>query len=330
MELVYKEKLKENIEEGIKTQHKVDFDELFPDKRLENLEETELRQCQLILLRILKIVAYICDENSLTYWLDSGTLLGAFRHKGFIPWDDDIDIAMPREDYEKFLKIAKEELPDDLYVQNLDTTEFAGNTWTQIKDRKSKIVLSEDAKYHQGFYIDIFPMDSYSDNFFKRVFYEKIHRLLYIKVQAINAPLKKPFFKGMNFPKNIIKILLKIVFFVFAIFDYNKIYEMNLKSKDKRIEKMKENPKTNYGYGTEVLNWDPMVKAEDIMPVTKKLKFEDGEFSVPNNTEAVLIESYGNTYMQIPKVDKQVYHNLSLKSVLTKEEEEELNRGFHY
>ncbi len=271
MELVYKEKLKENIEEGIKTQHKVDFDELFPDKRLENLEETELRQCQLILLRILKIVAYICDENSLTYWLDSGTLLGAFRHKGFIPWDDD-----------------------------------------------------------QGFYIDIFPMDSYSDNFFKRVFYEKIHRLLYIKVQAINAPLKKPFFKGMNFPKNIIKILLKIVFFVFAIFDYNKIYEMNLKSKDKRIESMKTNPKTNYGYGTEVLNWDPMVKAEDIMPVTKKLKFEDGEFSVPNNTEAVLIESYGNTYMQIPKVDKQVYHNLSLKSVLTKEEEEELNRGFHY
>ncbi|WP_029452110.1 LicD family protein [Clostridium algidicarnis] len=329
MELVYKEKLKENIEEGLKTQHKVDFDELFPDKRLENLKETELRQCQLILLRILKIVTYVCEKNSLTYWLDSGTLLGAVRHEGFIPWDDDIDIAMPREDYEKFLKVAKEELPDDLYVQNLDTTEFAGNTWTQIKDRKSKIVLSEDAKYHQGLYIDIFPMDSYSNNFFKRNFVEKIHKLSYIKVQAINAPLKKPILKGMNFPKNIIKILLKIVFFVFAIFDYNKIYEMNIKSKNKRIENIKKNSKTNYGYGTEVLNWDVGFNAEDVLPITKKMKFEDAEFMVPRNTDAILKELYGN-YMQIPNVDKQVYHNLSLKSVLTKEEEEELNRRFYY
>lgn len=329
MELVYKEKLKEDIEEGLKGQNKVNFDELFPDKRLENLQETELRQCQLILLRILKIVAYVCEKNSLTYWIDAGTLLGAVRHEGFIPWDDDIDIAMPREDYEKFLKIAKDELPEDLYIQNLDNTDFAGNTWTQIKDRKSKIVLSEDAKYHQGLYIDIFPMDSYSNNFFKRNFVQKIHKLSYIKVQAINAPLKKPFLKGMNLPKNIIKILLKIIFFIFAIFDYNKIYEMNIKSKNKRIEKMKENPKTNYGYGTEVLNWDVVFNKEDILPITEKMKFEDSEFMVPRNTDAILRGLYGD-YMQIPKVDKQVYHNLSLKSVLTKEEEEELNRGFYY
>lgn len=329
MESVYKEKLKENLEESFKKQGKVDFDELFPDKRLENLKETELRQCQLILLRILKIVSYVCEKNSLTYWIDAGTLLGAVRHKGFIPWDDDIDISMPREDYEKFLKIAKDQLPEDLYVQNLDTTEFAGNTWTQIKDRKSKIVLSKNAKYHQGLYIDIFPMDSYNDNFFKRIFVEKIHKLSYIKVQAINAPLKKPFLKGINFAKNIIKILLKVVFFIFAIFDYNKIYEMNLKSKDKRIENMKKNPKINYGYGTEVLNWDVVFNGEDILPITKKMKFEDGEFMVPRNTDAILTGLYGD-YMQIPNVDKQVYHNLSLKSVLTKEEEEELNRGFYY
>jgi len=77
--------------------NKVDFDTLFPDNRREG--ENVLRQAQLVLLRMFKIIDYLCRKHDIPYWMCSGTLLGAVRHKGFIPWDDDLDISMMREDY---------------------------------------------------------------------------------------------------------------------------------------------------------------------------------------------------------------------------------------
>lgn len=69
------------------------------------------------MLQILCATDKICTEHHLTYWLEGGTLLGAVRHHGFIPWDDDMDISMPRKDYEQFLKIAPQLLPKDLFLQ---------------------------------------------------------------------------------------------------------------------------------------------------------------------------------------------------------------------
>ena len=91
--------------------------------------DTVLRQSQLVMLRILKTVDSICKENNISYWLDSGTLLGAARHGGFIPWDDDIDIMMLREDYELFKEIAKKELPEDMFLQNQDTDIYYDMPW---------------------------------------------------------------------------------------------------------------------------------------------------------------------------------------------------------
>ncbi|TDT50826.1 LicD family protein [Fonticella tunisiensis] len=308
---------------------KKNLSEIFPDRRREYESEPTLRQAQLIILRILKIVDYICRKHNISYWLESGTLLGAVRHGGFIPWDDDIDIGMTREDYNRFLSIAKDELPDDLFVENLDTTEYAGNTWTQIKDRKSKIVIWGQENQHPGLYIDIFPYDSYSSNPFRRVFIEKLYKLLYINVYAINAPLKKPYFKGKNAVINAIKLLLKMVFFVFAIFNKDVIYKLNLKTRDKRIKRMDKNPKINYGYGTDVLNWDKVFKAEKIFPL-KTMKFEDGEFLVPNDVDYVLRVFFGDDYMQLPPESKRVYHNKMIKTILPEEEVRKINKGFYY
>ena len=79
-----------------------ELEQLFPDKR--ETGETRLKQCQLVMLRMLKIVHFLCERHQIEYFLVGGSLLGAIRHKGFIPWDDDLDIGMTRANYEKFVK----------------------------------------------------------------------------------------------------------------------------------------------------------------------------------------------------------------------------------
>jgi len=95
------------------------FDDLFPDVR-ENFEPG-MRQCQMVMLRMLKIVDHLCAKHNISYFLNGGTLLGAIRHKGFIPWDDDLDIGMTRANYEKFVKLAVPELPYDIFFQSDET-----------------------------------------------------------------------------------------------------------------------------------------------------------------------------------------------------------------
>ena len=86
-----------------------------------NPEGSVLRQHQLRMLELLKVIDCICKKHDIPYWLSSGTLIGAARHKGFIPWDDDLDIEMMREDYLRLIKILPEELPDNLALQTHET-----------------------------------------------------------------------------------------------------------------------------------------------------------------------------------------------------------------
>ena len=90
-----------------------------PDIR--HMADTSMRQSQLVMTRMLQIFHLIATKHNIHYWLSSGTLLGAARHKGFIPWDHDVDIEMPLQDYIKFYKVGSKELPDDIFFQNSET-----------------------------------------------------------------------------------------------------------------------------------------------------------------------------------------------------------------
>ncbi len=124
-------------------------------------------------LEIVKEVVKLCKDNHLTYYISGGTLLGAVRHHGFIPWDDDIDLAMPRDDYEKFLQIAPSLLPENLQIVNYKTDSKYQYYITRVKDVETKVEelrIGNDYRYTNAS-IDIFPLDGTPNNLLVRKLY---------------------------------------------------------------------------------------------------------------------------------------------------------------
>lgn len=119
-----------------------------------------LRQLQLTEKEMLLDAVRVCDTHHIPYYLSSGTLLGAVRHKGFIPWDDDIDIEIPIHDYRRFLEIAQAELGDGYFVQNYMTDPNYNFAYTRIRKNNTTFMDPYHASYqiHHGVWIDIFPL----------------------------------------------------------------------------------------------------------------------------------------------------------------------------
>ena len=118
-----------------------------------------LRAVQLEQLAMLRAVDRFCRRHEIRYSLYAGTLLGAVRHRGFIPWDDDLDICMPRADYERFLRLWKNE--GEYVLQNKDNTPSFTQSFTKLRKRGTTFLTAEDRErgYHTGIFLDIFPVD---------------------------------------------------------------------------------------------------------------------------------------------------------------------------
>ncbi len=124
-----------------------------------------LRELQLKELDILKQTIKIIEDHNLSYFALGGTLLGAIRHKGFIPWDDDVDICMTRPDYEKFLEIAQKELPENLELGYFKTNPNHQKYATRIIDKNTQVLRNDSFKdYYVNIWIDIIPLDGIRDN----------------------------------------------------------------------------------------------------------------------------------------------------------------------
>lgn len=249
--------------------------------------QSHLRAVQKKELSILCAIRDICDRNKIDYWLDGGTCLGAVRHKGFIPWDDDIDIAMRKDDIPRFVEAAKRELPEGLFLQTMETDPSCRLPIIKVRDLNSFVVEYGDdfrRSYQKGLFVDIFPLLPYPDvsrKFCKRIVkgYCNANGILLQQHTYSWRSAAELFWFGAK------RAYYRTVWGIANAILPKKTYFSNT------IE-------TN-GYGI-------IHKVTDIFP-TSKIMFEGEEFSAPADPDQYLKNIYGD-YMKLPPVEKRKGH----------------------
>jgi len=247
-----------------------------------NPDGSLLRRQQLRMLDILIEVDKVCQRHHIPYWLSSGTLIGAMRHDGFIPWDDDLDIEMLRSDYLKLMTILPQELPDWLALQNSDTDPNYFFFYAKIRDRHSRLYEQNDYDRiwrEKGIYIDILPVEQHP-----------------IWMQKLAEKTVGHMYKVWRTSTDDMKAIKKV----------RQIYQFNDRIvypffrflckllPGKVITSCMGIPFHNPRY------------ADEIFPLTTHV-FEGHQFPVPANSDAHLRHLYGD-YMQLPDLSKLKLH----------------------
>lgn len=264
------------------------------------MEKHVLKKIQITQLEMIKILDKICQEENIKYYLCAGTMLGGIRHQGFIPWDDDLDIMLPRKEYIKLLKVLKYKLPKEYWLQTYETD---SNYWQAFaKIRKKNTVYKERGMENIpnekcGIWIDIFPLDyAYKigvflkiRQFFVRIISFSFRRRIFKLNYSAFSRRYFPILVFLNFiPKNfLVQIQEKIM--IRNNRKYAKKYYVNLAS---TYDIYKE---------TYPVDW---------FEETERIQFEDTYLNVFKEYDKYLTQLYGN-YMQLPPLEKRKGHNIA-------------------
>ncbi len=260
------------------------------DFSIYNGEGTELRKAQLRMLDILTEIDKICKKHDIPYWIDFGTLLGAVRHKGFIPWDDDLDITIFKKDSKRLQQYLDSELPQSYYVLGgYSDPKFDRTGYFRVLDRNSHVLRpwqneSNLQDCHNGIWVDIFCiepgrksfkhfLDETHGKFLRRINHSVKDRIFNIIISYLALPFS-----------SLILLLYRIIYLFFGRGHY--IYHLrNCIVKQMFSERQKS----------------------DIFPLNE-IVFEGMTFTSPHNPDAFLKETYGD-YMTIPPKEKRFVHN---------------------
>lgn len=271
------------------------------------LDNQILRQLQLTELEILVEIDRICRKNKIHYSLTGGTLLGAVRNGGFIPWDDDADISMLRSEYRKFQEACKIDLDSErFYFQDIENTK--GYRWGYGKvRRRDTIFLRENQEhmlYEQGVFVDVFPRDAIPDGFIQN----RIHTFCCFIVRKIMwAPVGKIV---------VTNPLQKLVYMILAMIPENDVKKMytilvRLSNKNKHTKWVRTLtfPLPNHQIGYERCWYKKYTQIE----------FEHKKFMVESSYEKWLRAEFGN-YMELPPIEKRKAHPVSKLKLIDVEE----------
>lgn len=261
----------------------------------DKMDKEILRHVQLTQLEILKEIKRVCIENDITYWLTYGTLLGAVRHKGFIPWDDDLDIGMLRSDYEKFLKIATEKLNPSFILQTWELDKYYQLPFAKV--RKSGTVYTEyqfrNSKALNGIYVDIFPYDNYGDNLMQG-FQLKLIKLMMLSKCGIKSWKELGHF---NIKKYITHIPSRLLSHFFTRKKLIAVYKKNATKYNGKV------CDCYFSQGFDKYTTTSVIP-HYILEHFQEIIFEDDSFTVPVEYDKFLKINYGD-YMKLPSEEKR-------------------------
>lgn len=248
----------------------------------------------------------ICEKHNLKYFMAGGTFLGAVRHKGFIPWDDDIDIGMYRQDYDKFLEIAEQELSYPYKIQTYKNCKSHHYYFSHIVDTRYKVRrMGSLDKREEYVWIDIFPYDGLPKGKFKS-------SIIYLRLLFYRFCYHMAYFEKINIARKDRamwqKVMLRILEVIYKVCKFDKDKWRN------KIDVLLK--KQNIEACDKIMSFMGVKLQKEIFPKRiydelKDYQFEDIHMKGPVDYDRVLGQMYGE-YMSLPPVDKRVSHPMEI------------------
>ncbi len=249
-----------------------------------NPEGSPLRRQQLVMLEMVKVLDRICKKHNIPYFLYGGTLLGAVRHNGFIPWDDDLDVGLMRKDYQRLMRVLPNELPPHIILQTNQTDKNYFYFFAKLRDTRS--FLDEGAYdrafNYRGIFIDIFPFDKLQLPL-QQLKLQSYAYTLYRNGKGSEAALRK--IRALTwFNRNITFPVLRF------------------------ISRLTGGKTLTYDFG---IPFHIVYDEKDIFPLTTH-EFEGVQLSVPGDSDHMLRSQFGD-YMRLPNLDNVEHHVVTLE-----------------
>lgn len=251
----------------------------------------DLREFQIKCLESLKAFDALCQKHGLRYYIIAGTLLGAIRHKGFIPWDDDIDVALMRDDYDRLMQHADEWLDERFHIVTHENCENYPKYFAKMEDCSTTLVENFALGYVGGLYIDIFPLDRVPDCKWRRDWH--YHRFHVIR-KLIYFAYRDPFKHGRSLGAQLMALFQKL------------LSRSALHAKAQQIlREYQSDDRCHY-----VMTHDDGTCAYpiDCLGIPRRYEFEGGQYMGPCDGDTFLSSYYGPTYMQLPPIEKRRSH----------------------
>ena len=259
------------------------------------MDKATLRKVQMVQLEIAKEVKRVCEENNIKYFFFFFTLLGAIRHKGFIPWDDDLDIAMLKEDYDKFVAIAPTAFKPEYELQTWHTDDSFPNEFAKVRKKGTLYIEGKASPEKEvGIYIDIIVYINFPDTEPEmKITHSKmltLHRVLLMKCKY------RPWYESgsINWKK-------RIGYLYYQFRSLFSSYDQLVKRFEAIQNRFPDSTENLHGM-TETEKYSPLKR--EWYKDTMMMEFEDDLFAVPKGYDGYLSVCYGD-YMQLPPEDER-------------------------
>lgn len=261
-----------------------------------------MNELQKVEYKLLRQFLSVCEKLDLTYYLVCGSALGAVKYGGFIPWDDDIDVALPREDYETFCRDGPRLLPDWCFLQNYHTDPEFHLLGSKLRDSRTTYVeaMTERMNIHHGVFIDVFPLDGMWNN-------DSDYRSFRRKRAKFDAARRVRLSYNRLSPSNVLMFRTNLYWLLFKIFGYKKNTAEEIASFDKFVSSFpaaESNIWCNHANSASPKEFAAKEQYGD----GATMKFEGLSVRVPAEYDAYLTQKYGDWRGDIPPGEQKGHH----------------------